>query len=539
MWRNKLISIRAWLKRRRKATMIGATLVVGLAVVSWVIWQANANQATAGQTKCYLNTLQTYVAPPKVAHQYEGETLNYQLRGDGRYTASDSIKKFQVTGYEYELRVNFDQPFISPAVGSKLTGRIELLQDGQPISNLPKDSAGKSALTQMPQIAVGVYGVQANSGYGDFVGTPGSYWTDSDAQSVLITSNRLPYPTMQLISPQATAAPLMEHSNGQRFRRSGKIDLVHGSATFEFIYFGGRYSPYLEFIFADTQTSLETTRTICFGDQANGPIGTPKLTREVRGDFYYQINTSPAIVKSDNQQRVEVNITARQTNIGKVFTSPYQRVKVWGYQMIKSEISRHSSGAETPMVKNVLRGQFVGPTDNDKQVSELATKQLAEINSATFPVVQPSIEIDLIDGRGKVYFDYNGEDGTPPAPLVFVAQPVNYDLPRVSKANRTDSYRDQQPINLPDKPVPLMTSNPNASAQIIQTPAVAEEYTFLYGKWMLNDSLAEKVYTIVELPVSKTASTGRPSFWLWFLASQLVKLIASGGLIWLLFKLRK
>ena len=84
---------------------------------------------------------------------YAGEKLEYRLRSNGQFVPIDDVKVAKTASHEYSLRVSFDQPYINPRFGSKTTGKVELLEDGQPVTEPPKDDQGKLIL---PNLSVGV-----------------------------------------------------------------------------------------------------------------------------------------------------------------------------------------------------------------------------------------------------------------------------------------------------------------------------------------------------------------------------------------------
>jgi len=459
-----------------------------------------------------------YATAPKVAHMYEGELLEYPLLDDGSFVPSNTVIKHQAVGHEYALRVSFEKPYISPVPGSSIKGEIQLLMDGRPIINIPRDSSGNLNL-KLPQIAVHIDGVGIQSKI--------SYLGQSN--NIVVSSTHNPFPITQIYSPQADPLPnvTMIGSRLQGYKAS-YIDLSRGKAEIELFYFGERTAPYISLRFNDRFSSMATTKILCFEDQANPRVSSPKIDTQAKGEFYYDVSVVPASLQSGHQQDIKISIVARNSRTGRVDTNPYQRVNIWAYPLIKPEIrSRSSSISQSgPGVRFLRepRGVFILEDTHNPKISKLQIKQAAENNGDN-----NGLELDLIKGRGTAYFNYGGTDQLPSTPLTFVVQPTNYAIDSAVSANgNVMPHRLEAKIEYPSKPADFI-QGPAGNRQVISS-------SFLYRNWMDDDSLRYAVYTIKSLNIGGPKISLEPNVWFWILVSQISKLIFAGGLIWLLVR---
>lgn len=534
------------IKQRRKLPRKFWLIAIPVAIVvitgGW--WMVRSQQT---QAACVVGEAgKVYAQPPKVTHMYAEEKLAYRLRSDGQFVPIDSVKADKTKDHEYKLRASFDQPYVNPGFGSRLTGKIELLEDGKPVTEPPKDSQGKLVF---PELSVPVYL------YGALIQVPTeldpdkykfNWWptqsapSGSDFKLVPVLDYRIPYPVTHIYAPGGVGKQSSTY-------QGWTIDLSQGSATFELNYFGLRYAPYLQLAFGPGYTSMRVAKTLCFADQvsSNIPKVTDSLAQQTKKDTYYGVSSAPVQLANNKTTRVKLEVTARNAKTNKVETNPFQRVEINAVslgQVTDQPIGVGGNSKLTqPRVTYQPRGQFVLTDPTDPAIEQQMLFQTASNkDDYRYYGAGPTniIFTDLINGRATVYYDFNGADDSLNTPLTFVIQPANFELKSVYGQGvqiNVASNRSKQNLTLPAKPAQFIGEEANPRLNTPDLPS-SNEPDFLYQTWQTND-IRELLYAVYPIPVGGAIG----SWWgqaIARLAIWQILIILFGGLM-LAWQLRK
>lgn len=481
-------------------------LIVSLAVVTLIIggwWMIRSRQT---QAACVVGDPgRVYATAPAVKHMFAEERLAYRLRDNGQFVPIDEVTVAETADHEYSLRVSFDQPYINPRFGSKTVGTLELLEDGQPVTEPPKDDQGKLILPEL-SVAVSLYGASINLPT-EFVPIGKSY---NSGALVPTYDHHILLPVTNIYAPEG----VRDHYN-----QGDGIDLSDGKATFEFNYFGMRHSPYLQITFhAGYATPFSLSKTLCFADQvsSNIPKVIDNLRQQTKTEFYYSVSATPAQLNDNKTTRVKLEITARDAKTNKVDTNPFQRVEINAVPLSQTTDQPISGTINTlltePRSTYQARGKFVFADPNDPEIEKYVILQTAK-NTDTYTRASygsPStIFTDLVNGKATVYYDFSGVNDSLDTPLTFVVQPANFELKTVvwgvdKSPLNSASNRSKQNLTLPEKPTQFIGEIANPRLDTPDLPTSSEP-DFLYRTWQ-TDAIRELVYTVYPIPVGE--STG-------------------------------
>lgn len=514
---------------RLKWFLIGGGLVIAL-LAGWWLWQGRslATACVVGESG------KIYGSPPEVKHAYAGESLAYRLRSDGQFVPIDGQQTAKTSDHEYSLKVAFDQDYLNPSFGAKLTGKITLLQDGTPVSSPPKDKQGKLIFPDLA-IPVTLYGavVNVSSSAIELPRTLFNWSTASRASgdwtSVPVFSHRTPYPITQIYAPGGVGKNQLNTPNWT-------IDLTRGEAEFELHYFGLRHSPYLQLVFGTPyfyqtegisryvrETDMNVAKTICFGDQARRQTVavTSELSQQAKTDFYYDVQAFPTQARGNTTTRIKLEIISRTAN-GRINPNPFQRVEVNGWPLGQIELRSATGGRpgagnipDVPAAKLSARGKFVLTDPANPEIEQLMIKQSASnYVDSTAPswsrVADPDlIYTDLIKGRATVYFDFDGQLDALKTPLVFMVQPTNFAIKAANAQGSVLSNRVEQNLQYPEKPATIIgeADNPRLNSPDPESGRAAD---FLYQTWQSGNDLRNTVYAVHPI----TVATEHANLWL-------------------------
>ena len=430
--------------------------------------------------------------PPK--HEYPGE---YLLGGQPDKT----VKSYKYSGHEYSLRITLDQPSISPMIGASVTGRVELLQDGQPVREVPE----------------GLWGYRFTGGLGFSGDTPPSVQLSTVLRPKVGKLSRVigasvssdhgaeqKY-TTSLYSPQA----------GQTVTRNGKtttisgLDLSSGSAEFTYTYGGGREIPYIQFeastVLNAWYAGMSTNHGIYFEDQLQGSVTTPQLAYVGKGDLYYDVKVTPQPVKATDkvsQQVLKIEVTSRDTKTGQINTNPYQAVDI-SLVPVRSTFDARSVSAGGGL--NVKK-----PGDFNPRGDEVAIKNGVYHNTAYPMDYSEAWGVHLINGQGIAYMTYNGAKGLAPY-FAVVVEPEGYGCERENVVYLFGSMDDFNSIWDRVEQYRQKYGDPYCKANHIQVPPAPGQKQveggnfILYEKWTAYQdylNLRQQVYTIKTVPIN-------------------------------------
>ncbi|MBN2585345.1 hypothetical protein JXA59_01710 [Patescibacteria group bacterium] len=546
-------------KLPRKFWLIATPVVLVLVIGSgWLIKSQQTQSAcVVGQPG------KVYGQPPVVKHQYAEETLEYRLRSNGQFVPIDETLVAKTASHEYSLKVSFDQPYVNPRFGSKTTGKLELLEDGQPVTEPPKDEQGKLVFQNL-SVPVSLYGAlikappELDPTKYKFNWWPSQLAGSGDFSVIPVLDHQIPYPVTNIYAPGGVGKAYSQY-------QGWSIDLSKGWAEFEFNYFGLRYSPYLQLVFGTPyfyqtegvsrvagKTDMNVGKTLCFADQvsSNIPKVIDNLSQQTRTDFYYDVKTTPVQLANSKTTRIKIEITTRDAKTNRVDTNPFQRVEINAVSLGQAKIEPVMVGGATtskltrPQVVYQPRGKFVLTDPAVPEIEQLMLLQTASNkDDYTYYGAGPegTIFTDLVNGKATVYYDFTGTDDALNTPLTFVVQPTNFELKTstygANQGNQISatSNRSKQNLQLPDKPAPFIGESANPRLNTPDLPT-SPKPDFLYRTWQ-TDEIRELTYAVYPIPVGEASG----SWWsraIAQLAIWQILIILFGGLT-LAWQLRK
>jgi hypothetical protein len=375
-----------------------------------------------------------------------------------------------------------------------------LLEDGQPVTEPPKDDRGQLILPDL-SVAVNLYGAVINVPT-EFMPSNRVY---SGGESVPIFDHHTPYPLTNIYAPSGVGQDRYDQST---------IDLSKGSAKFELNYFGLRYSPYLQLTFlAGYSVSVNTAKTLCFADQvsSNIPKTIDNLYQQAKKEFYYSVSSTPVQLDNNKTTRIKLEVTARDAKTNKTDTNPYQRIEInavsLGQMLARTGTDR--TKLDEPVLTYKPRGQFVlaDPT-NPKIEQQMLLQTVTNKDSYTYAGAGSTNTVftDLVDGKATLYYDFNGVDDSLNTPLTFVIQPANFKLNTIvwgvdQHPLSAASNRSKKNLILPEKPAQFIGNEINPQLNTPDLPTT-ETPDFLYQTWQAS-SIRELVYTVYPVPVGE------------------------------------
>lgn len=460
----------------------------GLLILAGVIWAAQNDGQASG---CVIDSKSLVAKPPTVAHHYDSETIAY-YRNDNRFTPVNDSKILNRDGKNYELHLEFEQKLVSPIFGSAISGSIRVTENGRTLRKLPTEKNGQPILPT----SVGINLVGVNQVAKAPINLER---TGASVTSVPITKQKLPFPITHLYSDAATD--------------KNELDLSKGRADFTLIYFGHREMPYIEVVagidrLSDRHPTSDVwfaSKAICFQDQTQPTEKPAELEHISKGEFYYELTATPDRLVGNQTKQIRLDVVARNSSSKRIIESPFQRVRVWAYP-----VNNVAWGESEP--GQVEGGEFISSATDAKLGGEIADYSLRELKITRAPQyrVKEGVELDLINGRGRAYFNYSGAYGDTGAPsqLAFVVQPSNYYSTELTQGNETQtSYRKKQQIKYPDQRSGLSgkTFIPE-SINPIAADRNGKQNNYLYISWRDDDSLRNEVFTITSLPIATARS---------------------------------
>ncbi|RLC37707.1 hypothetical protein DRH29_01300 [candidate division Kazan bacterium] len=389
----------------------------------------------------------------------------------------------------YSLRVAFDEPSISPLPGSIISGRVVLLQNGEPSKSIPADLWPDNVREQFtPQLDIKVGGVRNVYYYrGEY-----EYGRESSQHRLAVSESALL--KTQIFSPQATNQwdyPI----NGDKFLAT--LDFSSGDAQFSYVYGGGAVGNKLTFDFTARffDTNVLASEVLPFGSGIDDIIRSQDLNRQVKGNFYYDVSFDTISVNKDRQRHVKITITAKETHNNQIYDNPYQRVRV----VLRPIRVEYDPNARDFIAKTTFYypGQFRGTKLFVNEKANWAKTAVyhssyklrdypQNVRSEPYENNFNAVELDLVNGKGEVWFTYEGQQGFVPY-VSFRVSPTDYTRGNRQYASNSTSYRTK--LEIPRRP---------------------PDFVMLYGTWMKDDSLAERVFTIASLPIANPAANYVP-----------------------------
>ena len=493
------------------------------------------------------------IAPPPPVHTYDGENnLKYPLRR-GAYVQKDETRSLSANGNTIELQLTFDQPYISPAIGSSVKGHLRLLVNGQLAKNWPAGFDPNEWTTdgKNPRVYLTTYGAYSwVCPTSSLLYTQGGRTEGSDPRNYVeycypgldytaVTNNNRPYVSSVIYSPQASSV-LDKFGNNV----TTQLELIDGEAEFEFFYRSGRYAPYVEFeTFASLDQKVYSRKVLPFQDQLSPKVDIPQVTANA-GPLKYDLQFSVVQVEPEKPQVIQIRVTSLDAATQTVKTDPYQRVRLWAYPLAYyaqyAQISRVLF--EWPWLTGGLlekAGDWLGYSK--QVVGTPPTPEIIASNQKYKALIYPGnqyIELNLVDGEATAYFAYNGKYRSASPQLIFVAQPVSFDFESIvglgsGSGPGAESIRYAE--ELPARP----DDDANADGVKTFSRAKTSAYNFLYISWFRSDLLAQTVYSVHSLPIAGSAPTLPPitvtPTMLWILIAfgllQIIQILAGSVMI--------
>ena len=201
-----------------------------------------------------------------------------QLIATAEDTAVQNDTEFEYQGHRYRLDIHIDQPSISPLAGSFITGKIQLLKDGSPTTEVPDFMRSPQAIpgissipSNMPVVLIDLdtlnQQMQPNSS--QVTVNDQTVWTLSDSMfgwsrlsKVGFTKDGKP----SLGGPYIYTPWDKVFTSPQALDTAGVLDFSGGQATFRYQTNGLRVAPYLELVVSSYSKNMQSSRRVNFQD---------------------------------------------------------------------------------------------------------------------------------------------------------------------------------------------------------------------------------------------------------------------------------
>lgn len=485
---------------------------------------------------------QQYVCPVNetgdiILHQPEltsriGRDIKYLLRPDGSFVPRVETVPATIDGHTYSLKLTSDKQYVNPYPGEKIKFTIKLLRDGKPAKSMPTDENGNPIFKYIQPVL--------NDGW--------STYTLSSSTNI---KNYIIDQTSSIYSAQTIYLETI--TEGQKFE-SNYIDMSSGQAEFYYIHNGfgnmaygrsgywlGLTPPYLDFqilagnklwngIVSDKQ--LSTNKVLCFIDMFTDKFDIPKPDIQQGEEIYYEMNVKPVELFEGRNNVIKISVISRYTKNNKINTNPLQRVQVGIIDPARSGVGDFigaKGGTITSTTDKQILDESIRHSIDIKTGSTLLPRQSDEGPLNLLLPLKNYASIDLINGKGTVYFAFTGYQrfmGLPNvAPFIyFIVHPTSF-VPIVIPTDTNSSVlpnRVEQNIAIPTKP------DDN------------KQYYFLYEKWyepeLHSNPLMNEVYTIISVPInSPDLFSTKVNFWpihlIWLATLQSVIAVIGAGMI--------
>jgi hypothetical protein len=513
------------LKKRWPIWWLVATLGLVIIGVIW-FWPKGSG--------CVIDDPKIYTKEPAISHFFTGEEgLRYRLN-DGKLIPFNDSKALAFNGKTYEIHISVDKKNIEPLFGSEVTGKIWLTENGQTIDRPPvTQDANYTSSVFDAGIPVTIIGIDPNAGS---LNRTGSAPASTSRMDVL--PGRLPYPITHLYASNVTGKKFYG-SDATSPASVQTLDLSDGPVEFGLVYFGTREMPYVEIEVGQKSYGsdiLFDSQVLCFADQKSSySPSLPKIDGATKGEFYYQLEASAPKLTAGTSKRIRLDITARNTRNNSVLTDPLQRVQVLAWPVNNVQWL----GGYSTLIEG---GNFVDNADSDKTVLDKNYDQLTRIYSGKTDSLNQKMriptlaELDLIQGKGTIFFDYTGSAGNREAPsqLTFVVQPTTYAVDWTTLKSNPERlpYRTKQAIQIPDRPANLDVRTSSS----IYNPMVSRTtsgFDLLYLNWQSNDDMVNGIYTVKSIPIdgSYTGTRATSWYWTWLWSLAIVQILGGAALI--------
>ncbi|RLC37703.1 hypothetical protein DRH29_01280 [candidate division Kazan bacterium] len=527
-----------------------------------------------------------------------------KLVGLDELPPSNIVRPFVVGDDVYTLELTFDKRYISPLPRSSIKGTVRLLKNGKVINQIPSqltgtnrvEKFGQPARTKIDPTKIQLNLTKLNQNIHPNVkflinGEEPQGVCDYTALDESFRSVVNPYASYSQIGfgaqPQAVSTiqsyvVSAQALNEGRNLKYGQLDISSGQAEFEYVFDGKRILPYLEFELGTERGELLTSQSVFFEDQKQSRVTVPDINRQLKGsDIYYDMVFSESRLNLKDEQTFDIEITSRDTNSGEINTNPFQRViltlippaQIFELEEIRQE-TRYDGSSELAQFfyghVNLIRpGHFIHTDELADYYGAMVGRYIP--HRSMFPnsrlyytndceIDQSfAVELDLIDGYGRVEFSYSGSQEWLPY-LTFLVQPTNYffeyagwqdgEPPHQGAfsgiylgslslyeqegilGDIKSMYRETEDIIYP----PLVDESGNdVHACPNFTWATSRQGCYkLYGNdWMDEDEFQQfinSVYTIASLPIGSVSLSSSLSIWWWFILLQIF-IGLGGGLI--------
>ena len=496
--------------------------------------------------------------------------------------APSSDTEFEYEGHRYRLDIKIDQPNISPLAGSFITGKIQLLKDGSPTSEVPQFMISRRSEAginkDIPAVIVDMKILNQQMQVVANTNSPRIMIDDTPLDlggHNMVSWNRLtkgigstkddgkPNP----FSPYLYTPWDAVFSSPQALDYGGVIDLSGGQATFKYQHNGIRVSSYLEL--SMSLGEIKSSKRVNFQD--DDKVTVPQPTNKPKtSDIYYEVITSKAV--TNKPQNLSIEVVSHNRN-GSINTSPLQRVRLAVMPIAISFLPQNTTSRSgiTGTIKIDTAGKFI-ETDESKykygtNLERWGERRTTNVNGERSDDLS-AIYIDLVDGKATIDFEYRGKTGPLPY-LAIVVQPadffVNYtawntnppakpdfkihtwdNLIKECESNNTCSpsdagerayvnnppyHRETAEITYPPYPNQTDNSNPYSSMADfniynLSNPSTNQYFLYL-DEWHTREEFTDFVIHTTAfklLPISSANSSIQWAWW-WFMSLSIVQLL--------------
>lgn len=303
-----------------------------------------------------------------------------------------------VNGHQYGLTISSDQSKLLPLPGTSASFIIQLTDRGRAVKTMPTDLLPKARAGESAELQLKLSGVA-------------NIYPTNTANFMPARQEQSPYPMTHIYSPQVT----------DRYRYAYKSTELTATLSFNqpkievgYVYGGGKIADHLTIEAAALfyQGAISQTARLAFADESTIATSSSVPQPQYRkGDFYYQVEFSPARVNSKKETYVTLSIKSINTQTGRINTTPYQRVRleVWPMRAFYAlKEARFEEAGKFLVAKRLeiapsASGSIVPGTSYDRETGERITGWLS-MNTAN-PKIMNSIIWYLVKGDNSLVVD--------------------------------------------------------------------------------------------------------------------------------------
>lgn len=534
----------------QKIIFITVAIIVAIGLLFFWFQRAGSPEYKANYICPVNETDEIIVHKPELVSQI-GRDTKYLPREDGSFVPKVETTSQTINGHDYSLKLESDKQFVNPYPGDRIKFTVSLLEDERQIKSMPTDEFGDPIFKYI-QIFVG-----SNE--------PRQIWLDDSYSKGSGFISRSYMGQDSFIYYKNANIETTEDGKGQLLR-TGSLDLSNGQVEFEYVWISSNQwglgsEPYLDFqikagnrLFdgkiSDNQ-GISTNQVLCFIDMFTADFKPARLEIQTKDEyFYYEVNTEPTNLTVGEKEIIKINITSRNTNNNQIYKSPLQRVVV--YPLFSAGfLSGEFIGAAGGFNLENINQEIID--DTIKHGFDLYSNQSRVITnllhtSPTNEIPNTGGAIDLIDGRGSVYFAFNGShklDGfknTSPY-LNFMIYPNNYASSfrgykagiALPTSTNVQPYRIEESIEIPTKP----DNEKNYDFLYGEIWYERESYTYTEQRLGLSriNPLIDNVHTIISVPIDNPDLFGQPTnkipnHLMWLITLNLTLVALGGFMIW-------